>query len=213
MSSSSPYAIAEDKSPDWKPGEELAAAAFVGIAISLIFDVNVGIWRVFRKPQGLYYWSMKLGTIACLLDAIGVILKYLVPNPYQIWGLYTACLLVGWSFYAPAQLLVLYSRLHLVNSDHKTQRWVLFMILSTILFLVIPTWVVVWPAYDPDPKISSLWSPRDAIVERCVQPKKSLNHSVKLNEDQVQSNRVHPCRDNTKRHLHLVTSWAIESQS
>ena len=140
----SPYAIAEDKTPDWKPGEELAAAAFIGISISLIFDVNVGIWRAFRKSQGLYYWSMKLGTIACLVDAIGVILKYLTPRPYHVWGLYTACLLIGWSVYAPAQLLVLYSRLHLVNDSRKTQRWVLVMIMSTIFFLIIPTWVVVW---------------------------------------------------------------------
>lgn len=168
MGKYSPYAIAQDRTPEWTPGEELAAAAFIGIAIFIVIDVNVGIWRVFRKPQGMYYWSMKLGTMACLVDAVGVILKYLTPNPYHIWGFYTACLLVGWSIYAPAQLLVLYSRLHLVNDSRKTQRGVFIMILSTILFLIIPTWVVVWPAYNPDSKISSVWSPRDAIVERCV---------------------------------------------
>ena len=176
MGKYSPYTIAEDKSPEWKPGEELAAAAFIGIAIFIVFDVNVGILRVFRKSQGLYYWSMKLGTIACLVDAIGVILKYLTPNPYHVWGLYTACLLVGWSIYAPAQLLVLYSRLHLVNNSPKTQRRVLIMILSTILFLIIPTWIVVWPAYDPDPNISALWSPRDAIVERYDQSGRICQH-------------------------------------
>ena len=168
MGKYSPYAIAESKTPEWKPGEELAAAAFIGIAIFIIIDVNIGIWRIFRKAQGLYYWSMKLGTIFCLVDAIGVILKYMTPNPYHYWGLYTACLLGGWTVYAPAQLLVLYSRLHLVNSSRKVQRYVFVMILSTILFVIIPTWVVVWPAYDPDPKISSEWSPRDAIVERYV---------------------------------------------
>ena len=166
MGDYSPYAIAEDKTPEWKPGENLAAAAFIGIAIFIVLDVNVGIWRVFRKPQGLYYWSMKLGTTACLLDAIGVILKYMTPNPYHLWPLYTTCLLAGWSVYAPAQLLVLYSRLHLVNDSRMTQRLVFVMVLSTFIFLIIPTWIVVWPAYDPDPTISSLWSPRDAFVER-----------------------------------------------
>ena len=169
MGKYSPYAIAEDKVPDWKPGEELAAAAFVGISIFIILDVNVGILRVFRKAQGMYYWSMKLGTIACLVDVVGVILKYLVPNPYHVWWLYTFCLLIGWSIYAPAQLLVLYSRLHLVNDSRKLQRWVFITIISTYLFLIIPTWVVAWPAYDSDPKISSLWSPRMAIVERYTQ--------------------------------------------
>ncbi|KAF6217810.1 hypothetical protein HO133_006637 [Letharia lupina] len=162
----SPYAVAESEQPQWKPGENLAAAAFVGIALFIVLDVNVGIWRVFRKRTGYYYWSMKLGTLACAVDALGVILKYLVPNSAHIWGLYTFLLLSGWSIYAPAQLLVLYSRLHLVNESYRLQRWVLIMITSTIFLIIIPTWIVVWPAYDPDPKISSLWSPRDAIVER-----------------------------------------------
>lgn len=162
----SPYAVAESEQPQWKPGENLAAAAFVGIALFLVLDVNVGMWRIFRKRTGYYYWSMKLGTLACAVDALGVILKYLVPNSRHIWGLYTFLLLSGWSVYAPAQLLVLYSRLHLVNESFKLQRWVLIMITSTVFLIIIPTWVVVWPAYDPDPKISSLWSPRDAIVER-----------------------------------------------
>lgn len=162
----SPYAVAESEQPQWKPGENLAAAAFVGIALFIVLDVNVGIWRVFRKRTGYYYWSMKLGTLACAADALGVTLKYLVPNSRRIWGLYTLLLLGGWSIYAPAQLVVLYSRLHLVNESFKLQRWVLIMITSTVFLIIIPTWIVVWPAYDPDPKVSSLWSPRDAIVER-----------------------------------------------
>jgi len=146
----------------------MAAAAFIGAAIYIVIDLNVGIFRIFKKRRGLYYWSMQLGTLFCLVDALGVILKFLAPNTKHIWGLYTALLLCGWTVYAPAQLLVLYSRLHLVNDNHKTQRWVFYMIISTFFFLIIPTWVVVWPAYDPDPKVSSLWSPRDAIVERCA---------------------------------------------
>ena len=118
----SPYSVAESVPPKWKPGEDLAAAAFVGISIFLVLDVNMGILRVFKKRQGLYYWSMQLGTVACLLDAVGVILKYLVPNAGHVWSLYTLLLLGGWSIYAPAQLLVLYSRLHLVNDKPKTQQ-------------------------------------------------------------------------------------------
>ena len=109
---------------------------------------------------------MQLGTLACAVDAIGVILKYLEPHSSHIWPLYTLLLLVGWSIYAPAQLLVLYSRLHLVKESYRLQRWVLIKITPTIFLITIPTWIVVWPAYDPDPKISSIWSPRDAIVER-----------------------------------------------
>ena len=112
---------------------------------------------------------MKLGTLVCAVDALEIMLMHLVPNLRHIWVLYTFLLLSGWSIYAPAQLLVLYSRLHLVNESFRLQHWVLVMITSTIVLIVIPTWIVAWPAYDPDPKISSLWSPRDAIVERCNQ--------------------------------------------
>lgn len=164
----SPYAVAQSEPPKWMPGEDMAAAAFTGAAIFIVVDVNVGIWRVFKRKQGLYYWSMLIGINACFVDAIGVILKFLAPNTKHIWGLYTALLLTGWSFYAPAQLLVLYSRMHLVNSSRKTQRGVLYLILSTLLFIIVPTWIVVWPAYYPNPKVSSVWSPRDAIVERFV---------------------------------------------
>lgn len=66
----SPYAVAESEQPQWKPGENLAAAAFVGMALFIVLDVNVGIWRVFRKRTGYYYWSMKLGTLACAVDAL-----------------------------------------------------------------------------------------------------------------------------------------------
>ena len=158
MDTYSAYSIDESGAPQWKPGENLAAAAFVGMALFLVLDVNVGIWRIVRKHTGYYYWSLQLGTLACAVDALGVILKYLVPHSSHIWPLYTLLLLVGWSIYAHAQLLVLYSRLHFVKESYRLQRWVL-MITSTVFLIIIPTWIVVWPAYNPDPKISSFWSP------------------------------------------------------
>lgn len=153
MSSTSPYAVPESEPPKWKPGEDLAASAFLGVTLFLIIDINVCILRTFKKRNGLYYWSMMGGAWACLLDALGVILKYLTPNATRVWGLYTFILLTGWSIYAPAQLLVLYSRLHLVNENRRTQRWVLIVIVSTLFLFILPTWLVVWPAYDPDPKV------------------------------------------------------------
>ena len=85
MNTYSPYAVADSGQPQRKLGENLAAAAFVGIALFLVLDVNVGIWRLFRKRTGYYYWSMQLGTLACAVDALGVILKYLVPHSSRIW--------------------------------------------------------------------------------------------------------------------------------
>ena len=113
---------------------------------------------------------MLLGTWGCLIDSIGVVLKYFVPKPEPLWPVYTLFLLGGWTIYAPAQLLVLYSRLHLINKNHRLQRWVLIMIIAVACLMIIPTWPLVWQAFNPyDPRLSSLYSPREAIVDRYTQ--------------------------------------------
>ena len=168
MHSTSPYAVAESDPPIWRPGEEIAANMFVGITLFLALETAFKIIRLFRKHRGLYFWSMILGTSGCMVDCVGIILKWLRPQP-NVWPFYTLCLLSGWTAYALAQLLVLYSRLHLVNQNLRVQRFVFVVIISTIFTCTIPTWIVVWPAYDTNPKVSSLWSPRDAIVERYTQ--------------------------------------------
>ena len=163
------YAVTEADPPDWKPGEESAAVAFIGIALWLILDTLFSVVRVFKKKKGLYFWSITLGLVGLFLDAIGVILKYLTPNTKHLWILYSFLLLNGWAVYAPAQLVVLYSRLHLVNDVVWLRKVVFYLILSTYLTFILPTWVCNWHSYNPDPKVTSLWSPRTAIVERYTQ--------------------------------------------
>lgn len=111
---------------------------------------------------------MLIGTIGCGVDALGVIFKYFVADK-RAWPFYTLCLLCGWTMFSLAQLLVLCSRLHLVNQNLTVRKICFGITLSCIVTVTIPNWVVVWPAYNPDPKMSSLWSPRDAIVERYTQ--------------------------------------------
>ena len=113
---------------------------------------------------------MLLGTWGCVIDSIGVVLKYFLPKPEPLWPVYTLFLLGGWTIYAPAQLLVLYSRLHLINRNHRLQRWVLVMIIAVASLMIIPTWPLVWQAFNPyNPRLSSLYSPREAIVDRITQ--------------------------------------------
>ena len=139
----------------------------------------MGIYRIFKRKQGLYYWCMLLGTWGCIIDSIGVVLKDFLPNSEPLWPLFTLFILGGWTIYAPAQLLVLYSRLHLVNQNHKIQRCVLVMIIAVASLIIIPTWAVVWQAYDPyNPHLSALYSPRDAIIERCTQLGYTIAESI-----------------------------------
>ncbi|KAL6720798.1 hypothetical protein ACLMJK_002723 [Lecanora helva] len=179
MGSDSAYAISESDPPKWRRGEELAASGFVAIILFLFVDISLSIYRVFKKKQGLYYWCMVLGTWGCLIDAIAVILKSLRPNSETVWPLYTLFMVVGWTLYAPAQLLILYSRLHLVNQNHRLQRCVLIMIIVVSSFMIIPTWPLAWGAYNPyDQHLSSLYSPREAIIDRCTQIGYTITESI-----------------------------------
>lgn len=165
MHSTSVYAVAENESPKWRPGEEAAASAFVGMTFFLVLSILFEMMRLFRKRQGLYFWSMLAGASGCGIDNLGIIFKFLAPDKSR-WLVYTLLLCIGWSTYSLAQLLILYSRLHLVNQDRRIHRVVLAMSVSTFFAATIPTWIVVFQAWNPDPHISSMWSPREAIVER-----------------------------------------------
>lgn len=108
---------------------------------------------------------MLAGALGCGLDNLGIIFKFLAPDTSR-WIIYTVLLTLGWGTYSMAQLLILYSRLHLVMPNRGVQRFVLIMSLSTFFIATVPTYIMVWQAWNPNPKISSLWSPREAIIER-----------------------------------------------
>ena len=103
------------------------------------------------------------------MDTTAVILKYFLPNKKNLWPVYLFLILGGWTIYAPAQLLVLYSRLHLVNQNQRLQRCALFMVTVVPALLIIPTWIFDWPAWDPNGDLSALYSPREAIMDRVSQ--------------------------------------------
>ena len=176
----SPYALTLADPPKWRPGEDVAAAAFLGITLYLFVEINVLIFRAFKKKRGLYFWSMEIGSIGILMQCITIILKFFAsPSTDVIWPFYTLLGSVGWAMYVTAQSLVLYSRLHLVIQNQKIQRYVLWMIISTIFVFVIPIWVVSWPAYNAlNYEMSSTWSPRYAIVDRYEQLGYLITESV-----------------------------------
>ena len=125
---------------------------------------------MFKRKKSLYYWCFLLGTWGCLIDSIAVILKSFAHNTEHLWPLYTLFILLGWTIYATAQLLVLYSRLHLVNQNRRLQRWVLIMIVVVASLMIIPTWPLAWQAYDPySPRRSARFSFGEAIVDRITQ--------------------------------------------
>lgn len=169
MVSSSPYELIESAPPEWRPQEDRAASAFVGISFFLFLETVFEIFRVFKKRRGLYFWSLLVGVVSTAINNIAIILKFLVPGTEHIWPLYTLMALSSWTCYSLGQLTVLYSRLHLVVDNPRIQRWVLYLILACAFFFVIPIWIVVWPAWNVDPESTQRWSAPDGIVERFTQ--------------------------------------------
>ena len=110
MTSHSPYHVSASAATEWMPGEKVAAGGFVALVIFLVVEMNVSIHRAFRKRQGLYYYSMLIGTWGCAIDANGIVKKNFLPptrsRSSHVWTVALLCLLGGWSLYAPAQLLV-----------------------------------------------------------------------------------------------------------
>ncbi|KAL8720216.1 MAG: hypothetical protein Q9225_002878 [Loekoesia sp. 1 TL-2023] len=166
----SPYAIHEAGVPKFNPGEEPAASAFVGMTLLLVLEINVELFRMFKRRTGLYYWAITIGSYACGVDAIGIILKFLTPGAEHIWIFYLLIMSIGWATYTVAQLVVLYSRLHLITENLKVRRRVLLLICVASPIVIIADWIVVWPAWNTwDSRMSDEWSPYDAIVERFAQ--------------------------------------------
>lgn len=169
VSEYSVYAVKQAERPKWLPGEELAASAFIAMTYLLVIEVNIEIHRVFRRRRGVYFWAVQIGSIGCAWDATGMILRYLVPNGKHVWILYTLMLTTGWAVYTVAQLTVLYSRLHLVCRNRDIQQRVFYMIVIVSPILIIADWITIWPAWNPDPKVTDKWSAPAAIVERIAQ--------------------------------------------
>ena len=70
------HALNESKVPEWLLGEELAAAAFIAMAVLLVLEINVQTHYVFSRRQGTYFWAMQLGSIGCAVDALGLLIRY-----------------------------------------------------------------------------------------------------------------------------------------
>ncbi|KAL8824298.1 MAG: hypothetical protein Q9170_008202 [Blastenia crenularia] len=169
MVSASPYGLIESAPPEWRPHEDRIASAFVGISFFLFLETFFEIFRVFKKRRGLYFWSLLVSVIAIPINNIAIILKFLVAGTEHIWPLYTLMALSSWTVYSLGQLVVLYSRLHLVVDRPEIQRLVLYLICACGFFFVVPIWIVVWPAWDIEKSVTERWSAPDGIVERFTQ--------------------------------------------
>ncbi|KAL8994995.1 MAG: hypothetical protein Q9169_005194 [Polycauliona sp. 2 TL-2023] len=166
-SSYSVYNINEAEVPDWLPGEDYAAIAAHAMTLLLVVGINVHIHHVFQRRRGVYFWAMQIGSLGCFVDVIALMVRNFVHNSVRVWPLYTLLATVSWAVYTVAQLVVLYSRLHLVMRNERIQHYVFLSICVFSPILIITDWVVIWASWNP--ASSHRWSVATAIVERIAQ--------------------------------------------
>lgn len=115
---------------------EMILSAFAGITWYVCIELNVRIFKVFRRYRGLYFWSILLSSWGTFFEAIFALIKFfqVVQNNF-ITG---AFVLIFWCLMVSGQSLVLYSRLHLVVQNGRKIKWVLYMIIFNAIVLHIP---------------------------------------------------------------------------
>ncbi|KAL2853970.1 hypothetical protein BJX68DRAFT_264722 [Aspergillus pseudodeflectus] len=114
-------------------------AAFFAISCYNVLEITISIFTTFRCRRGLYFWSMLVATLGILLHSISVLLRFfaLAPN-------FPMCVLIciGWYAMVTGQSVVLYSRLHLVTTEARRRRWVLYMIITNFFILHVPVTIL-----------------------------------------------------------------------
>ena len=103
----------------------------------IIKEHEILIFAIFKKRQGLYFWSMIVANWGIAPHAIGFILKFFQATTLDL--LSSSIVGVGWYGMVVGQSVVLYSRLHLVvHDDPRRIRWVLYMIIFTAIVIGCP---------------------------------------------------------------------------
>ncbi|EEQ84525.1 hypothetical protein RJZ56_000131 [Blastomyces dermatitidis] len=115
----------------------MAMAAFVGISWYIGAELNIRLFLIFKRKRGLYFWSCCLCSWGVILQSLLIILVDFGVLRHM-WVAMALIYATWWLMVVP-QAVVLYSRLHLVIWNRKHLRYVLYMIIFTVIFISIPT--------------------------------------------------------------------------
>jgi hypothetical protein len=131
---------------------QLVLIVFIVLSFYNALELMVMILLSFRRRRGLYFWSLFLSAALGVIPySLGFLLKFFTNINSSIS---VTILSVGWWVMVTGQGLVLYSRLHLVLRDQRKLRRVLYMILTNILLLHVPTTVLTYGSNVHNPSKS-----------------------------------------------------------
>ncbi|KXJ85419.1 hypothetical protein Micbo1qcDRAFT_190965 [Microdochium bolleyi] len=129
-------------------------AGFFAVAIFNTVEITLNIFSVFRRKQGLYFWSLLVATFGIFIHTIAVFLRFFALAPNLPMCVVTV---VGWWAMVTGQSVVLYSRLGLIVADRWKTRLVAVMIVFNFVVLHIPVSILFLASNsgNPDPFVNS----------------------------------------------------------
>ncbi|KAI9374316.1 hypothetical protein BJX61DRAFT_551498 [Aspergillus egyptiacus] len=111
--------------------------SFLAIAAYNALELLIWIFNFFRRRRGLYFWSILTGTVSVAGFMVITTISYFVKTPTAASATGVAVALV-YPCLLTAQILVLYSRLHLITPTQGplllVVRW--GIIISSVLLLI-----------------------------------------------------------------------------
>lgn len=138
--------------------------ALLGCALWNSLEMVPIVLLTFKRYSGLYFWSMVFSTLGVILAAIGFIFLIFdigVDNKFP--PAFMAAF--GWVPMVAGQSLVLFSRLHLLRLSRTLRKWILGLIIFTIVFVQMPTLALTVGSQTVHPA-QHLWVKPYQIVER-----------------------------------------------
>ncbi|KAF2713934.1 hypothetical protein K504DRAFT_399569 [Pleomassaria siparia CBS 279.74] len=127
--------VAEDLKNDLPVA--MTMSAFMGVAWYICVELNIRLFLSFLRKRSLYFWACCVGSWGVMTQPLCTVLADFeqLTNPYLALTL----IYISWWMMVIPQSIVLYSRLHLVMSNPDHQKYVLYMIVFTTIFISLPT--------------------------------------------------------------------------
>ncbi|KAI3094025.1 hypothetical protein CBS147333_10049 [Penicillium roqueforti] len=114
-------------------------------------ETAIVAFDTFKHYRSLYFWSIQVASWGILVHALPAMARFVS----QASNLATSIpFMIGWYAMVTGQAVVLYSRLHLLVSDMRKMRWVLWMIVINVCILHIPMTVLFFGLNNGDSRFA-----------------------------------------------------------
>ncbi len=116
-----------------------------GVSLYNALELLLLIPITFKKWKGLYYWSLFISSLSVIPYSVGYLVEFFSVNHVLAGDVVNN---IGWITMVTGQSVVLYSRIHLIQHDQRTLRFLKWMIIVDAVIFYIPTTTVHFGTYS-----------------------------------------------------------------